>query len=135
MLTAPNQLWCMNFKGYFLTGDGYRCDPFTITDAPSRFLISCQAVARMDLAHVSAVFHDPAGRHEAGSTSLHHELQNGIGAYRDPSRRAIEGPRGAVGAKGELTMRVWDQMCFARYFTRLPDGIILSPTSLNPKRL
>ena len=56
MVTAPNQLWCMDFKGYFLTGDGYRCDPFTITDAHSRFLIRCQAVARMDLAQVSAVF-------------------------------------------------------------------------------
>lgn len=55
MVTAPNQLWCMDFKGYFLTGDGCRCDPFTITDAHSRFLIRCQAVARMDLAQVSAV--------------------------------------------------------------------------------
>jgi transposase InsO family protein len=55
MVTAPNQLWCMDFEGYFLTGDGYRCDPFTITDAHSRFLIRCQAVARMDFAQVNAV--------------------------------------------------------------------------------
>jgi Integrase core domain len=55
MVTAPNQLCCMDFKGYSLTGDGYRCDPFTITDAHSRLLIRCQAVARMDLAQVSAV--------------------------------------------------------------------------------
>ena len=55
MVTAPNQLWCMDFKGYFLTGDGYRCDPFTITEAHGRSLIRCQAVARMDLAQVSAV--------------------------------------------------------------------------------
>ena len=27
-VTAPNQLWCMDFKGYFSTGDGARCDPF-----------------------------------------------------------------------------------------------------------
>ena len=45
----------MDFKGYFLTGDGYRCDPFTITDAHSRFLIRYQAVARMDFAQVNAV--------------------------------------------------------------------------------
>jgi transposase InsO family protein len=38
-VTAPNQLWCMDFKGYFSTGDGTRCDPFTITDAHSRYLI------------------------------------------------------------------------------------------------
>ena len=55
MVTAPNQLWCMDFKGYFMTGDGYRCDPLTITDSYSRFLIRCQAVGRMDLAQVSAV--------------------------------------------------------------------------------
>jgi hypothetical protein len=29
----------MDFNGYFMTGDGYCCDPFTITDAHSRFLI------------------------------------------------------------------------------------------------
>jgi hypothetical protein len=29
----------MDFKGYFATGDGSRCDPFTITDAHSRYLI------------------------------------------------------------------------------------------------
>jgi hypothetical protein len=38
-----------------MTGDGYRCDPLTITDSHSRFLIRCQAVGRMDLAQVSAV--------------------------------------------------------------------------------
>jgi transposase InsO family protein len=48
-VTAPNQLWCMDFKGYFSTGDGTRCDPFTITDAHSRYLIRCQIVSRMDL--------------------------------------------------------------------------------------
>lgn len=33
---ALNQLLCMDFKGYFSTGDGARCDQFTITDAHSR---------------------------------------------------------------------------------------------------
>jgi transposase InsO family protein len=42
LVTGPNQLWCMDFKGYFDTGDGRRCDPFTITDAHSRYLIRCQ---------------------------------------------------------------------------------------------
>jgi transposase InsO family protein len=54
-VTAPNQLWCMDFKGYFSTGDGTRCDPFTITDAHSRYLIRCQTVSRMDLSQVVAV--------------------------------------------------------------------------------
>jgi len=42
-------------KGYFSTGDGSRCDPFTITDAHSRYLIRCQIVSRMDLSQVRAV--------------------------------------------------------------------------------
>jgi transposase InsO family protein len=54
-VTAPNQLWCMDFKGYFSTGDGTRCDPFTIADAHSRYLIRCQTVSRMDLSQVVAV--------------------------------------------------------------------------------
>lgn len=36
-----NDVWCMDFKGYFLTKDGQKCDPFTLTDAYSRFLIRC----------------------------------------------------------------------------------------------
>src|SRR6202521_2062260 len=54
-VTAPNQLWCMDFKGYFATGDGSRCDPFTITDAHSRYVIRCQIVSRMDLSQVRAI--------------------------------------------------------------------------------
>jgi transposase InsO family protein len=54
-VTAPNQLWCMDFKSYFITGDGLRCDPFTITGAHSRYLIRCQMVSRMDLSQVPAI--------------------------------------------------------------------------------
>ena len=54
-VTAPNRLWCMDFKGYFMTGDGTRCDPFTITDAHSRYLIRCQVVSRVDLSQVRAI--------------------------------------------------------------------------------
>jgi transposase InsO family protein len=55
LVTGPNQLWCMDFKGYFTTGDGKRCDPFTITDAHSCYLIRCQIVSRMDLSQVRAI--------------------------------------------------------------------------------
>src|SRR5271167_3843217 len=41
----PNDLWCIDFKGWFRTADGQRCDPLTITDADSRFLIECRIVA------------------------------------------------------------------------------------------
>jgi transposase len=41
---APNDLWCIDFKGWFRTGDGQRCDPLTLTDAYSRLLIECRIV-------------------------------------------------------------------------------------------
>jgi putative transposase len=40
-----NQIWCADFKGHFRTGDGQRCDPLTITDGYSRYLLRCQAMA------------------------------------------------------------------------------------------
>jgi putative transposase len=42
---APNDLWCIDFKGWFRTRDGQRCDPLTLTDADSRFLLACRIVA------------------------------------------------------------------------------------------
>jgi len=48
----PNQVWAIDFKGWFCTGDGSRCDPLTVSDTASRFLLRCQAVARTDTAHV-----------------------------------------------------------------------------------
>ena len=42
---APNDLWCIDFKGWFRTADGTRCDPLTITDAHSRYVLVCQIVA------------------------------------------------------------------------------------------
>lgn len=41
---GPNSVWCADLKGWFRTGDGRRCDPFTLTDAYSRFLLRCQVV-------------------------------------------------------------------------------------------
>lgn len=38
----PNDVWCADFKGWFLTSDGQKCEPFTLTDACSRFLIRCK---------------------------------------------------------------------------------------------
>jgi putative transposase len=53
---APNAVWCADFKGWFPTGDRQRCDPLTLSDAMSRYLLRCEAVARPDGAHVRPVF-------------------------------------------------------------------------------
>jgi putative transposase len=36
----PNRVWAIDFKGWFLTGDGQRCNPLTITDVYSRMLLA-----------------------------------------------------------------------------------------------
>jgi putative transposase len=51
-LTAANDLWCIDFKGWFRTGDGCRCEPLTLCDAHSRYLLRCQALAKTDAEHV-----------------------------------------------------------------------------------
>ena len=43
-ILAPNDVWSADYKGQFLTGDGYYCYPLTVTDGFSRFLLGCQAL-------------------------------------------------------------------------------------------
>jgi len=51
----PNAVWCADFKGWFRTQDGVRIDPFTMTDAHSRYLLRCQAVDKTDTEAVRAI--------------------------------------------------------------------------------
>src|SRR5437588_9345860 len=53
---GSNRVWCADFKGWFRTGDGERIDPLTITDAHSRYLLRCQAVAKTDTARARGIF-------------------------------------------------------------------------------
>lgn len=52
----PNDVWCTDFKGWFRCGDGARCDPLTISDACSRYLLRCQAVAAANELYVRPLF-------------------------------------------------------------------------------
>ncbi len=49
--TEPNAVWCIDLKGWFRCRDGTRCEPLTLLDAHSRYLLRCQALARADGAH------------------------------------------------------------------------------------
>jgi putative transposase len=49
---AANQVWSTDFKGWFRCGDGKRCDPFTLSDGFSRFVLRCQAMPSMEGAPV-----------------------------------------------------------------------------------
>jgi hypothetical protein len=41
---APNELWCVDFKGEFRLGNGQYCYPLTVTDHASRYLLMCEAL-------------------------------------------------------------------------------------------
>jgi transposase InsO family protein len=43
-VASANDAWCIDFKGWFRTDDGRRCDPLTVTDAYSRYLLGLQIV-------------------------------------------------------------------------------------------
>ena len=43
--TQPNEVWSVDFKGWFILGDGQRCDPLTVCDRYSRYLLCCRACA------------------------------------------------------------------------------------------
>lgn len=42
--TAPNALWCADYKGEFMLGNRRYCYPLTITDFASRYLLTCEAL-------------------------------------------------------------------------------------------
>ncbi len=41
--SRPNEVWSLAFKGWFTLQDGQRCDPLTVCDRYSRYVIGCQA--------------------------------------------------------------------------------------------
>ena len=41
--THPNHVWTVDFKGWFLLGNGQRCDPLTVCDGFSRYVLACRA--------------------------------------------------------------------------------------------
>lgn len=45
--THPNQVWGVDYKGWFRLGNGQRCDPLTISDLFSRYLLVCRRVPQL----------------------------------------------------------------------------------------
>jgi len=56
IITAPNELWCVDFKGQFKTRDGRYCYPLTVTDRYSRYLIGCQGLLSTETRGAKEVF-------------------------------------------------------------------------------
>lgn len=50
--TAPNDVWSIDYKGWFRVGDGTRCDPLTLNDVFSRASLECRAMVAPKLEDV-----------------------------------------------------------------------------------
>jgi transposase InsO family protein len=53
---SPNEVWCTDFKGHFQTKDGHRCNPLTVSDQFSRYLLCCQHLDTMSYESVRRQF-------------------------------------------------------------------------------
>jgi putative transposase len=52
----PNELWCADYKGEFMLVDKRYCYPLTVTDAASRYLLSCEALSCTKAKYAFSVF-------------------------------------------------------------------------------
>jgi transposase len=55
-VTAPNAVWTADHKGWFRTGDRWRCEPLTVMDAKSRYMLGLEAVGSTAEAEAWPVF-------------------------------------------------------------------------------
>ncbi len=53
-----NDVWMADFKGWFQTKDGQRCEPLTITDGHTRYLIVCMHVAKKSADFIWPIFEE-----------------------------------------------------------------------------
>jgi transposase InsO family protein len=87
----PNQVWCVDFKGWWVMGDGHKCYPLTISDESSRYLLKCE------------------GMLETGGRAVKEEFERVFGEFGLPERmRSDNGPPFAsVGPGGLTALSVW----------------------------
>jgi transposase InsO family protein len=60
---APNDIWCIDYKGQFRLGNGSYCYPLTITDQCSRYLLGCDAMTAISDEAARDVCEDLFRRH------------------------------------------------------------------------
>lgn len=61
--TAPNQVWTVDFKGWWRVAGGKRCEPLTVRDEWSRYVLEVRAVADARTQTVLACFERLFERH------------------------------------------------------------------------
>ena len=91
MAGGPNDCWSADFKGWFRTLDGVRCEPLTLSDVYSRYLLRCQAVRVADTLHAKPV------------------MEAAFREYGLPERMRTDNgaPFGSNGESGLTALSVW----------------------------
>src|SRR4030065_735482 len=87
----PNHVWAVDYKGWFRTGDGKRCEPLTISDLYSRYVLEVKGLA--DQSYEGARGAVGGGFEEYGLPEI--------------IRRDNGGPFSSEGAGGLSRLSVW----------------------------
>jgi transposase InsO family protein len=87
---VPNGEWAIDFKGWFRTADGRRCDPLTVSDTASRYLVE---------ARITPPTH-------AGVKAVLERVFERVG-LPDAIRSDNGAPFGSTGAGGLSRLSVW----------------------------
>jgi len=88
---APNDVWSIDYKGWFLVGDGTRCDPLTVNDGFSRRSLECRALVKPKTADV---------QHRLTLAFQKHGLPSAMLSDNGP-------PFGSTGIAGLSRLSVW----------------------------
>jgi|SoiMetStandDraft_5_1073268.scaffolds.fasta_scaffold29191_2 putative transposase len=54
----PNEVWTVDFKGWWRSGDGTRCEPLTVRDNHSRYLLAAKLLPSTNVEAVRRVFEE-----------------------------------------------------------------------------
>jgi transposase InsO family protein len=88
---APNDVWTIDFKGWFRTGDSCRVEPLTVRDLKSRFLLEIRLLANQS---------DTTTRRAMTRVFRHYGLPKVIRVDNGP-------PFGGCGPRGLSRLSVW----------------------------
>jgi transposase InsO family protein len=54
----PNHVWTVDFKGWWYTPNGEKCEPLTVRDQYSRYILSIQVLEKGNIYHVKKHFEE-----------------------------------------------------------------------------
>jgi transposase InsO family protein len=56
--SGVNEVWAVDYKGWFRLGNGHRCEPLTVSDLYTRYILCCTALPDVSFAQARPVFEE-----------------------------------------------------------------------------